>query len=234
MTIDLPINSTRVFRTLLVFAAVVLVGHLVALFLSYGLGYTHFYGIVPFLDLDSERNVPTIFTVLLFFFAALLLGLIAAAEKKRERPFVWSWLLLALVFLFLGIDESIEIHERISYHMRSASDFSGFLYFAWLIPYTIAGGLLCLVLLRFLLQLPQATRLRFLVAGILYVGGAVGLEGVSGVIYEETGGDRNFLFSVIATFEECLEIAGLLIFIRALLYYLNEELADLRIHFRAS
>ena len=63
-------------------------------------------------------------------------------------------------------------------------------------------------------------RLRLAIAGVLYVGGAAGLEMVESVIYAE---QRSFTFAyrVISAVEELLEVSGVLIALHALVDHLQ-------------
>ncbi len=67
-------------------------------------------------------------------------------------------------------------------------------------------------------------------AATLYVGGAIGFELIGGR-YSELHGAQNLTYSMIATTEESLEMAGVIFFIRALLVYIAEKKKEVRIRF---
>ena len=84
---------------------------------------------------------------------------------------------------YASLDEALSFHEGLSIPVRDALDVSGVLYFAWVIPYGIAVLILGAACLRFVLRLDRATRNLFIVAGALYVGGAVGFELIGGWLF---------------------------------------------------
>ncbi len=82
--------------------------------------------------------------------------------------------------------------------------------------------ILAIVYLRFLLYLPPTTRNLIILAGIIYIGGSLGGEMLSGWYASSFGeGDRNYM--MLTVLEETLEIAGIIIFIAALLQYWGNE-----------
>ena len=94
------------------------------------------YGLYLF-DLDEERNIPTLYASITLLFCSVLLSIIAFARKNGSMSAFLQWLGLAGIFLFLSIDEAVIIHEHLIDPIRSTLNTSGFLYFAWLIPYGI-------------------------------------------------------------------------------------------------
>ena len=84
-----------------------------------------------------------------------------------------------------------------------------------------------------MLYLPKPVRHSFIVAAILYLGGAIGFELISGK-YAELYGMDNWIYSMILiTIEESLEIAGIIFFIRALLKYCEDNFKEVIIYFKA-
>ena len=58
--------------------------------------------------------------------------------------------------------------------MNSWFDFDGVLYFGWVIPASVLVSIFVLSYLKFLAHLPAITRFRFVRAGAIFVGGAMG------------------------------------------------------------
>jgi hypothetical protein len=169
-----------------------------------------FYKISNLFYVDLEANIPTFFSSFLLLFAALLLSIIAVMEKNSQTGrHVLHWAILSLIFLLMAVDEFISIHEKLS--TPTAKFFGNGVYnifpAAWVIPgitFVIVFGIF---FLRFWLQLPPKIRFIFFIAGTLYIGGAIGIEIVGGhylVLY----GKQNLTYSMIATIEESLEMAG--------------------------
>jgi hypothetical protein len=104
------------------------------------------------------------------------------------------------------------------------------LYYSWVIPGIPLVLALALIFVRFLSRLSGATRFWFLLAAFLYLGGSIGFELIGGA-YEELYGRKNLTYNMLATVEESLELAGLIIFIYALLAYLAANYGEVRLRF---
>src|SRR6185503_12879566 len=115
---------------------------------------------------------------------------------------------LTVIFFFLGLDEGAAIHEELSDFLEQYMVAEGALYFLWVIPYGIASAVLALLYLRFVWQLPRITRTRFIVAGLLFLGGALGFEMLSAIAAERSGYD-SVSYSVLYSIEEMLEMFGI-------------------------
>lgn len=178
-------------------------------------------------DFNQEQNVPTFFSVVILLLATGLLFLVHAF-RKQDRKDGRKWLLLGCVFLFMALDESVQIHEYIANVVRPRlpTDLRGFLYWAWVVPY---GALVLAVgayFLGFVLRLPILTRNLFLLSGAMFVSGAIGLELFEGYFYKLY--DLNHIYNkVLYCAEELLEMSAVVLFIYALLDYLASFRAQL-------
>ncbi|UZO80481.1 hypothetical protein NBT05_16205 [Aquimarina sp. ERC-38] len=136
------------------------------------------------------------------------------------------WVILGILFLFLGLDELLRIHEKIGQATSKVLDTSGIFYYAWIIPYVSVLLILSFLLLRPFLQLPASTRNGFMMAGGLFVLGAVGLEMISGW-YEDTYNIADYnLYRTLPIFfmytvEELLEMIGVTYFIYVLIKFIE-------------
>lgn len=166
-------------------------------------------------DLDAEANIPTWFSSIILLMCAPLLALIAMRTKRAGGRFVGHWWILSGTFVVLSIDELAQLHEHLG-RLHSVWNTHGLLYFAWVIPASLAVAVMGLAYLPFLAHLPPATRRRFICAGLVYVGGALGVEAISGW-RAETMGMNNMTHSLIATVEEVMEMSGVVMFLNALL-----------------
>ena len=129
---------------------------------------------------------------------------------------------MSFIFIYLSFDEAFEVHEKWSTPLRTYFNAVGFFHFAWVIPAIAFLLIFVLAYLRFLMNLPVSTRRLFLIAGALFVGGAIGLEMFSGY-YKSYYGSYNIPFSMITTAEEFLEMLGIVVFIHALMSYMKLE-----------
>ncbi len=199
-------------------------------------------------DLDTEANLPTLFNVLLFFFGAVLFllhGREVAGKAAR------GWKTMAGVFLFLGVDEGSQIHEKFMQVTKRLLEGSGgevlggWFYYAWVIPYGLAAIALVLVLSRWIMGLSPVLRKRLIISGIVYIFGAVVMEMAGGKLVDSITpvdpanypwmpcrvfGDpidcwvyMEPRYIAMYTLEETLEMTGLILCIRALLLELAAQ-----------
>jgi hypothetical protein len=169
--------------------------------------------------LDSERNPGAFFSFLLLLLAGLLLAVIAAKERHLGGRWWRHWAALAAIFVLLAYDEAAMLHEQLTEPLGASLKTGGLFLWAWVIPGLIFVGVIFAVYLPFLLALPPMFRNLFLLSGALFVGGALGLEMLSGLYYEGHG--RTQTYTLITTIEEVLEMAGALLFIYSLTRYLT-------------
>lgn len=177
--------------------------------------------IVSLIDLFSvnmEETIPTWYATLLLFVAAVLLGFITAMKQRNRDPYFRHWLGLTIIFLYLSMDEGAVIHEMFVDPLETTFNTTGYLTFAWQIVFVPLVILVGLFYLRFLFHLPPRTRNLLILAGGLYVGGAVVIEAISANQWYLQGG-VSFLYLAIATVEELFEMLGVVVFIFTLLSY---------------
>jgi hypothetical protein len=97
----------------------------------------------------------------------------------------------------------------------------GIFYYAWVVPAFALIVVLGFFFLRFAFWLPVKTRTSFFLAAFLFVGGAIGIELIGGW-FDEVYGYDNLSYNLISTVEESFEMAGLIVFIRALVEYTGD------------
>jgi hypothetical protein len=176
--------------------------------------------LVPLLSLSYEHNLPTWYAVLLHATCAGLLvlhglsihraGQRAGAPSRGAGPV--RWLVLGGLFLYISLDELIQLHEVASDWFETG----GVLYFGWVIPAAALVVALGLWYLPFLRALPGRTRRRFVTAGVVFVSGALLMELPLGYWTEHAGTD-NLVYAGIDWIEETLELFGVTLFLLALL-----------------
>lgn len=194
--------------------------------LVFFLGHPWTYLISHLFNITKEANIPTWYASSTLLLSAFFLALIAFCKKKEGAPFVLHWTALSFIFLYLSFDEAFLVHERWIIPLRTYFNASGLFLNAWVIPAIAFVLILVLAYLKFLIDLPVRTRRLFLIAGALFVGGAIGMEMVGGY-YQSYYGRFNIPYNIIATAEEFLEMLGIVVFIHALLSYLGS--IDVRI-----
>ena len=229
---QIRLNPSAVARVLGAVAFLLVLASIGGQLAKYLLGHERGYGLIPLFYVDAEQNIPTVFSVLLLFSAALLLAVITVLKNRQRDPDISRWAVLAAGFLLMAVDEASSLHEKLVTPVRALLGDGplGIFYFAWVIPGIALVAALALFFLRFLLRLPARTRFTFVFAGILFVGGAIGFELIGGR-YAELHGHQNLTYSMIATVEESLEMAGVIVFIYALLKYIDDNYEEVRFRF---
>jgi hypothetical protein len=203
--------------------AVVLAGTAVQLIRFYT-GHDSIYGLVPLFDLGMEANIPTFYSSLLLLCSSVLLTVISSAAMKSGSRFAKQWVVLAVGFFYLAVDESAHIHELLIQPMRNllGSYSQGIFYFAWVVPGIGIVAALAFFFFSLLRSLDRVTRWYFLVGGFLYVGGAVGIEMVDGLVAARYGKDI-LAYNLLVVVEETMEMSGVIVFIAGLLRYLKHH-----------
>ena len=189
-------------------------------FSKYFLGHARLGGFVYMFGLDEEGNVPTWYSSMTLFVCAVLLLVNGILAKKNGLGYQGHWLLLSAVFLYLSIDEFCTIHEKFIKSLRIFFHATEYFYSSWVIPALILVPAFGLLYVKFLKHLPKRVRLEFILAGIIYVGGALGMELIEGH-YDYHFGSENFYYALFVVLEEFMEMTGVVIFIHALLSHLE-------------
>ena len=234
-------HSSTTTRTLFTILCILVVLHLIVAFCHTVL-QIKVEALTQLVDLDLESNLPTFFNISLFFIGAGLFYLHGKAAIANKRS---GWFLMAAIFVFLGIDEGSQIHEKFVFfthrllgHEGKSAIELGWFYYAWVIPYGLAAIGLLVLLSRWLLNLDPKLRRGLLISGAIYVFGAVFLEMAGGKvvgsdsypaedfpwlpcrIYDDPSGCwqyMNPLYITLYTLEEVFEMTGLILCIRFLL-----------------
>ncbi len=215
----LSLHRNRVMRGL-----VVIIGGMVLLdvlidVLQFGFGHASLGGLQPLFDVGDEGTIPTWFAAVQLLGASALLALIATVEQRCGRG-AMPWWVLAVGFLYLSFDEAAEVHEQAGLLLRGIVKRDGIFYFRWVViavPLCIA---LYLLFRGFLRRLPAGTRRGTLLGGALFLGGAVGMEMVSGwLISRGLSGDLGN--GLLNGLENALELAGIAVFVGALFAHIE-------------
>ena len=189
------------------------------LYLDDSLAWLYFFG------LSYEQNLPTWYSSSLLLLCAVQLCLVAIGSTQQPAPFRLHWWLLALAFCYISLDEAAELHEDLSLLF----DFGGVLYFGWVLPAAAVVVVMGILYVPFLRHLNPRTRWQFMLAGTIYVGGALGVELLLGY-WTDIHGTKNLGYGLIDLLEESMEILGASLFFLALLEYLATESRTIRIN----
>ena len=225
------LSPQKVTKILLGAIVVLIIGNIVEREIVQWLNSNNGSEIIPhYFNFDRESNFPTLYSALTLGFCSYLLYIIAAVKKFRQADARY-WKALSFIFLYIAVDEACTIHELLIPILQGAFNTKGIFYFAWVIPALFLLLIFLFIFRQFIQNLPTKTRLMFILAGSVYVGGAIGMEMIGGYI-ADTYGFNTFAYGMAARIEELLDMLGILIFINQLLIYLQSQRTD--IHFSLS
>ena len=223
MNLSFSVSPKRVTQVLTYVVLCLVLASITGQFAKLVLGYETLLGFVRLFSVDKEGNIPTLYSCFALLFCSSMLFLIASIRKRAGDRYSLHWWVLSIIFLYLSVDEATSIHEEAINPVRSALNTSGLLYFAWVIPAAALVLLFVLAYLRFLAHLPGKTRRLFLLAGLVYLAGALGMELV-GAYQTDFYGQENMAYVLIVSIEEFFEMMGIVVFIYALLSYISLQM----------
>lgn len=175
------------------------------------------------LDMNGEGNLPAWFTVACWFLAGILAYCVAQVDKIPRQKIAWYGVMV--LSLFISFDEMTMFHETFGSMLGSsigkATGVGDIFFYKWLIYgfiFSIATGFL---FLPFLYRLPKSTRQRIIIAGAVFLIGAVGIEFL-GAASQAGAIDlvKGKGWPIAIALEETLEMLGVILFIYALLHHL--------------
>ena len=207
---QLTISSSKIIKYLSSFSLILILIHSIILAIYFYINDPKQFNFIRLFDLDMERNIPTLFSSLLFCIASFLFYLL---YKKEKTPY---WLGLCVVFLFLAFDESAKIHESIGDFTENFIDASGYLFYPWVLSYALFVLILTLIYAKFFFKMPKKVFFSFMLSAIIFLTGAIGFDMLGG--YEANLNNENTLtYCIYYTIEESLEMFGLIYLISILL-----------------
>lgn len=235
MNIQIDFSPVRITRVFIAIVAILSIGQLLAFALNtiafdsemLSEGQESFYRLF---DFDGEANFPAFYSSVALLFSGVLLGAIVVIKRQTTKQYIWHWIILALGFVYLAIDEAAKLHEMAIKPVSEIMDFeqSQGVWVVMALPIVILVGLF---FARFLFHLPSRTRWLFIIAGGIYVLSSIGLEIVATRLFEMVYGLDDSRYLIITFFEELFEMLGIVLFIYALLSYLQSNAVNLSLEF---
>jgi hypothetical protein len=213
---ELRVSISYCLKAGLVGVAVLVALHLARAYLVFGLGYNPL-GLDKF-DLNAEQSFVTWFSSTILLIGGVLAILTGWVERQARAPYWIMWVILGAIFVGMSADEVAGLHEISGKYLKQHTDWSGVLYYRWVVIGAVFAGAVGLFYLRFLLWLDARTRFLLLLAAALYLGGTLGIEVIGAVREEEIGSRANDLvYTLLVVVEETLEMTGSIVFAVALL-----------------
>ncbi len=177
--------------------------------------------LVNALNVDKERSISTWFSSMILSLSGLISASIGFIHLRLKIKRGFHWISIGIIFFYISMDESLGIHEIAIDPFREITQAGGIFYFAWIIPALLILVILAIVYKRFIFDLPAMTRNLLLISAAVYLGGAIGMEMVGGYYLESNNEEVDFIYSVIVTVEEFMELMGTSIYIYALLRHIE-------------
>jgi hypothetical protein len=195
-------------------------------------------------DLDLEGNIPSWYNSSLFIIGSAVSWICGQFARQLDRKQTYHWFAISAVMLVLSIDELLALHELLG----NIPMLKGGFVFGWIMVVGPIAALFGLWFVPFLFRLPASIALCLAAAGLIYLGGAIGLESVGGKIAEaitQTPSDQitpelsqlvthNRWYLTEVALEETCEMSGLILYIYGALRYLARARATLHASFRIS
>ena len=227
----MPLTPRSVRNLLLAITAGFLVAHCVVQVGIYGFGAEKHW--LDSLNMDRELNLPTLFSSSLLLISALLMQRLGHNSNPDAAD---DWRLLSKIFIFLALDEALQIHEiliipglRHQVHPALAS--------TWVVPYAALAVILLWRFRSFLGSIPRATATGLLRSGAVYVGGAIGMEMIgSFAVRSSLIRLHSPWYGGITGLEEALELIGIILLIHALMLALlaQQDSVDITLRLTAA
>ncbi|KAJ54948.1 hypothetical protein ACMU_14395 [Actibacterium mucosum KCTC 23349] len=179
-----------------------------------------------YFDLNKEQNIPTWFSIFQLALTACLLAIGAfSAQGRGERALPWFG--LTLIFLYIGLDEMTDFH---GYWAPGDVPDLGFEFghegFNWVYGGLVVVAIVGLLYLRWLISIERTFRWQVILAGTVYVTGALFFEALGGIVADENFSSATYI--VMSTFEESFELIGITIFLYAIITYFGRHGVQVR------
>ncbi len=187
--------------------------------------------VVKAFDLDREFALPTWYSIILLFIISVTLALLTWQARRASDPHWKRWLVLSAIFLAFSIDEQVLGHESAGDILGEKLDTGGLFYYAWVIPGIVGVLLAGIAFIPLLRAQTRSVRNGMLLAAMCYVGGALGIEMISGIVAESRGLD-SLSYAMATSVEEILELCGLSIFLLVLLDLAQQLAPDVTLRLR--
>ncbi len=165
-------------------------------------------------DVDEEDSFPTWYSAAALLLTAVVLWVNARRQRAAGSSLRWHWQGLAVGFLMLSIDEVAGLHETLNSMIEGS----------WAVPGAVLAALIGGVYLTFLVQLERKVAIQFVIGGVIFLGGAVGVEYFTEP-YLKNDQLNTLAYNLWTAVEEGMEMVGVLIFLRALLRSMKADAA---------
>ncbi len=215
---DIRVSPLRVALALAAIAVLLLIAHLGAEAVRTTVGENLPDRATGIWNLDEENNIPTWYASIMLALVAFGLAFVGLMKYQERDRHWWQWFAIALIPLFLSLDDMAQLHEALSDPLSEEYGFNGLLHWAWVVVALPVVAVLTVLFLPFLRRLPARTAILLLAgAGIVFSGGVI-LEMFEGWWVEANGHGGVIIFSMV-TVQEVMEMLGSIIALYAVIDY---------------
>lgn len=223
------LEPRRVLKALLTITAVFAILSAVLQFIFYfGPPFPGRDFLVYVFDVNEEKSVPTVFNFLQHLVSAAVVLLVTVMRRRARGHYEWRWVLLVFLFLYTASDEILMLHERVGTHLHETYHTTGVLFYAWVVPGAAFALTVAVLELKLVLGLPPPIRGLAIASACIFVGGALGVEVLESAEFSAHLKDTLW-HELLGSVEEGMEMAGLSLFIYAMLRYIQEHLGSLKL-----
>ena len=163
-------------------------------------------------DVVREQTVQSWFSTVILAAGSVLAGVAAVRFRVSGERYWFRWAVVSASLMWVSFDEASSVHELLNDPDAPA----GLTRYAWVFAAVPVVVLLAVWMYPVLRGLSPAIRRLVIAAGIVFVGGAVGLETLSGIFF-----GTDLVYGTIAHGEEFLEMVGVVLFVEAMLRLLR-------------
>ncbi|MGB6153408.1 MAG: hypothetical protein WBG48_15620 [Pricia sp.] len=218
---NLPIRPKKILGVLLVCILLLEIANIIGL--VYYFNGNNINWLFNLFNIRTEGNMAAYYSSMTILLAALLLAFISLVRKINGLSYS-LWLILSAIFLYLSVDEAVQLHERVGVIIDNNFNLTGYLSWGWVIPYGILFIIFAGVYyFKFLPQLPKNIFWLFIISGAIFVMGAIGVEMIGAKNFHSDNFSE-VVNAICYSIEEGLEMLGIALFIYALLLYIKEEM----------
>ena len=205
------------------------VAHFASQYLKHVEGLHYQWGLERQFNMVNEANAPAWYSSMILLLSAALLTIVALREREVGGRDVRHWAGLAGIFSYLSLDEAAQIHEMMT--VFDGLHPTGIFFYSWVIVGGLFVGGIGVLYLGFLARLPMETRWLFVLAGGLYVGGALGIEMLESRYQYLSGTWTDLTYALLVGVEETLEMSGVILFLYGIASYLARSGATCSVRF---
>lgn len=225
-SIRLAVRPNLLMAILVVSVAFVFTGSFVLQVIGALYGHDHIFGLLPLLHIDREGNLAAWLSSTTMLFCSLVAWSLRSSGEYHRGVDNRAWALVALALFLMSMDETAQVHERVGSLVQPILPDIGVLYFGWVAVGVLGAAIVAPFFVRFVRQLPDRTRMQLILAAIVFLAGAIGVEMVTGEYMSRTEDKLSLTYIFLSHIEELLEMLGLIILLRALLQHAAASIAS--------